>query len=347
MAKRNAPNKTTITDGIVITVFEDDGPTNCYNSSPLAEDEAFNLGVKALMTIGSMDPLELGEIQSYGPIPTPRESYLALGFVFFLKAHSTEDSRIASFGRLIVLWVISRSNTTIKYISMIKRMIKRILLSYQIKTDVDFKQEEILRKIDEKIQIIEVSQDSYYISENGEIESFSELPLIPPTAPIMLVDHPKKEIKILLREESVASRKIELRQIANDFKGRNLPKGSLYKAEIITDSFTVQSILSKSGFLAKQDVGTFYTIRLIDQLTFEELDRFFDPHFTQRRQQLAAEIVKSYQNNTPLNLDELSNQMGISQELIEELVGSAIEARLIPNSEIDSGVLKFHKKMIE
>ena len=31
----------TITDGLLVTIFEDDGPANIYNSSPLSEDEAF------------------------------------------------------------------------------------------------------------------------------------------------------------------------------------------------------------------------------------------------------------------------------------------------------------------
>lgn len=347
MSEENVSKRSTITEGLIITVFEDDGPVNYYNSSPLTESEAFNLAVKSLMTIGSMDPLNSGEIRSYGPIPTPRESFLSLGFVFLLKAHSTRDQRIARTGRLIVLWIISRTAMTSKYTGVTKRMIQRLLHSYHIKTDVDFKHEEILKKFDEKIQIIEVTQDTYYISENRNVESLYVLELIPPAAPILLVDHTKRRIKILLRDKSAASRRIELIQVANDFKTKRLPKGSLYKTEIITEPLIVQSLLSKSGILAEQDVGMRYTIRLSDHLTFEELDSFFNSHFTQKRRQLAAEILNSYQTNTPMNLNELSNQIGLSQELIEEIIGSAIVSKLIPNSEIDCGILKFTKKKME
>lgn len=346
MAELNASKKSPIADGIVITLFEDDGPTNCYNSSPLTDDEAFNLAVKSLMTIGAIDPLELGEIRSYGPIPTPKPSFQAIGFVFVLRAHSTRDSRIALSGRLIVIWIITKSTTTIKYVGMIKRMIQRLLNSYKIKTDIDFKQGVVLKNFDKKIQIIEVTQDTYYISKSGSIESFLEIALTPPNAPIMTVDHSKREIKILIQDKSDARRKIELLQLVTEFK-RKLPKGTLYKAEIITEPLIVQSLLSKSGILTAQDIGKRYTIRLSDHLTFEELDNFFNSLFTQKRRQLVAQILKSYQTNTPLNLNELSNQIGLSQELIEEILESAIQARLIPNSEIKSGILMFSRKPMD
>ena len=113
-------------EGLVITVFEDDGPANIYNSSPLAEDEAFNMALKSMTVIGSDVPLQQFEIRSYGPIPTPRADLLSIGYIFNLKATDTVDERIARFGRLVVFWTITRSNTTVKYIGVTKRLIKRI-----------------------------------------------------------------------------------------------------------------------------------------------------------------------------------------------------------------------------
>ena len=69
-----------LVDGLIITLFEDDGPVNIYNSSPLSENEAFSHSIKTLTAIGYDIPIEPNEIHSYGPLPTPRENYQSYGF---------------------------------------------------------------------------------------------------------------------------------------------------------------------------------------------------------------------------------------------------------------------------
>ncbi|MFX0123630.1 MAG: hypothetical protein ACFFAE_08305 [Candidatus Hodarchaeota archaeon] len=342
MGKRNTRGKT-LTDGLIITVFKDDGPSNIHNSSPLSEDEAFNLAIKTLTAIGSDIPLNHGEIRSYGPMPTHKEPYLTIGFIFVLKAKDTSDSRIARFGRIVVFWVITRSTALMKYIGVIKRMIRRTLQMYHIRTDNDLERENISQKISEKIQIIETGIESYYISENNEIESFLDLHSIPSNSPIILIDNPNKQIKVLLREKSSPSKKIELLQLINEHK-RKLPKGAIYKQEIITDSITIQHLLAKSGFELQPEIGFQYRIHLLDQLTFEELDSFFDFHISTKRHQLIAQILQSIEEEQPLNLYELSTQVGFSVELIEEFLVSAIRSGLVQNSKIENGFFISQRK---
>ena len=99
----------TITDGLLVTVFEDKGPANIYNSSPLSEGEAFAMAIKTLTAIGSSTPFSLGEIRSHGPLPTPRDPLISIAYMFSLKADHSIDSRISRFGRLVIFWIITSS----------------------------------------------------------------------------------------------------------------------------------------------------------------------------------------------------------------------------------------------
>ncbi|MHA1444528.1 MAG: hypothetical protein ACTSR4_07240 [Candidatus Hodarchaeales archaeon] len=82
----------TITEGLLVTVFEDDGPVNIYNSSSLEEGEAFAMAIKTLTAIGSSTPFSLGEIRSHDPLPTPRDPLFAITYMFSLKADNSMDS---------------------------------------------------------------------------------------------------------------------------------------------------------------------------------------------------------------------------------------------------------------
>ena len=148
-------------EGIIISLFEDYGPANIFNSSPLNSNEALNLAVKGMTTLGTESPLGRDEIRSYGPIPTAKDPYVSIGFFFVLKADKSDDLRIAQMGRLIVFWIITRTNTTINYIGMLKQMIRRILRTYKIESDDDLRKEEVLVKINEKLQIIETGVEKY------------------------------------------------------------------------------------------------------------------------------------------------------------------------------------------
>ncbi|MHA2497582.1 MAG: hypothetical protein ACXAEI_19100 [Candidatus Hodarchaeales archaeon] len=101
-----------LTDGLIVTMFMDTGPENVYNSSPLDFDEALGMILKNLTAIGTNEPLEYGQVSSHGPMPTPRKMYVALAFLFHLKAPDSRDPRIAQFGRVTVFWILAKSSAT-------------------------------------------------------------------------------------------------------------------------------------------------------------------------------------------------------------------------------------------
>ncbi|MFX0049988.1 MAG: hypothetical protein ACFFAJ_02925 [Candidatus Hodarchaeota archaeon] len=342
----NKPNEgSSISEGLIITILQDDGPVNVYDSSPLSESEAYNMAIKTMTAIGSdvRGGMELGEIRAFGPMPTGRDPYLTLAFIFFLRTKTTIDERIARYGRLIVFWIITTSTATMRYIGLIKQTIRRTLQMYHIETAEDLQNKDIMPKIEEKLQIIESGIESFYITEDDQIDSFVDLSLIPSFYPIIFVDNPSKMIKILLRKETPPTRKTEiLNLVRNEFKNK-FPKISLYKIEIISDPLFIQGILSKAGFTQEPSPGVPFQIRLSDQLTYEKLDFLIDNVLFLRKNQLIKVLLTAIEEQRMVNIDELSIETGLSSELIIEAIERAKKDGLLLNSEIKDGNLVFKK----
>lgn len=141
----------TIIEGLVITVFLDQGPANIYNSSPLHNNDAYNMAIWNLPMLDTEELIPLGEILPCGIIPTLFTPFVASSYLFYLPADNSSDPRMAENGRLVVFWIISRSNAILSYESKVKRIIKQVLRLYKIVKDSDLYNEEILKKIDEKL----------------------------------------------------------------------------------------------------------------------------------------------------------------------------------------------------
>ncbi len=328
-----------LSEGIIFSAFEDHGPTNIYNSSPLSEEEAFGMTIKTLTAIGSDSPFQPGEIRCYGPMPTPKEPYLSLGFIFFLKAQTTVDPRIQRHGRMIVLWVITSSATTIKYIGLIKNMIRRSLQQYHIRMDEDLKKRDVFTKIDEKIRLIETGVSLFYVSKVGSIDPIMDPALIAPETTVILLDDSNRQVKALLRSQITPGKKNELLRKLNDFKSNKIPQGSMYKVEIITDQIAVQQLASKYGLSRPEEMGFRFQLHLADIVTFEELDAFFEFHFNPKRHDMISRILGAVYNKEKLNLFDIAIQTGFSVEFLEEFIQSAITANLIKNAKIEHGFL--------
>ncbi|MFW9905827.1 MAG: hypothetical protein ACFFFH_15955 [Candidatus Thorarchaeota archaeon] len=338
---RNAATKgTSATEGLIITVFEDYGPQNIYNSSPLSEEEAFNLAIKSLTALSSDIP-QIGEIRSYGPIPTPRDPFLTIGFIFSLKAPGSEDVRIAQYGRIVVFWVITRSSSTVKYVGVLKQLLRRTIRSYKILTDNDLNNKELLKKIDEKLQIIETGIETFYLSDRGTFEPFLEIALLPTNAPIMLLDNQNKQINVLLREKVTPSLKLNMLHLTKNFTGK-LPRGSLYKIEIISDELTIQRMLSKIGLISQTETGFQYRFRLTSQLSYDEVDEYLNSFLTPKRKSLAKLIVLSYEKKSPLKLGEAAVQTGICETMVKDLIFGLIDVGFIKNGKIEKGILMYN-----
>jgi hypothetical protein len=331
-----------ISEGIIFSAFEDQGPTNLYNSSPLNEEEAFGMTIKTLTAIGSDSPFQPGEIRCYGPMPTPKEPYLSLGFIFFLKAKSSQDPRIQRHGRMIVLWVITSSATTIKFIGLIKNMIRRSLQLYHVRLDEDLKKRDVFSKIDEKIRLIEPGINLYYVSKAGSIDPIIDPAFIAPDTTCILLDDTKKQIKALIRTKISPGKKNEVLRQINDFKSK-IPQGSIYKVEIITDDIAVRQLSSKYGLSRPDEMGFRFQLHLSDVVTFEELDAFFEFHFNPKRHDMISRILGAIYNKEKLNLFDVAVQTGVSVEFLEEFIQSAITANLIKNAKIEHGFLVISK----
>jgi len=333
-------NESELTEGLIVTVFEDHGPENIYNSSPLNEDEAFNMAIKTLTVIGSDVPLERGEIRSYGPIPTPREPFQSVGFIFLLKATDTVDNRIEQFGRIIVFWVITRSRSMLKYIGVIKRILRRLQRIYQINTDIDLHKPDVLKKMDEKLRITDSGFMTYYISSRDTVEAFVDLAYVPGLAPVMLVEPTSRKIYMLLRRQPSPAEKVKYLQIANEYKSK-LSKGSLFKAEIVTETFIIDQLLSKAGLSTQESLDNRFRIRLSDKITFEELDEFLDFHLAKKRSQLVSRILTAFEGKTPISMIELSKETGFTQDFIEDFLKKASESNVMKDTRVQNDVLYF------
>ncbi len=333
-------DRSSLIEGLVISLFEDFGPSNIFNSSPLSDTEALNLAVKGMTTLGTESPLDIDEIRSYGPIPTAKDPYISIGFFFSLKAEKSDDLRISKMGRLIVFWIITRSNTILSYIGMIKQMIQRILRSYKIQSDDDLRKEEILLKINEKLQIIETGVETYYITQNGKIEPFLNLAVIPQNSPLVLIDNNSKKIDVLIREKPAPSKKIEIIHTVKEFRHK-MPKGTLYKVETNTDEITIQRLLSKLGLLVHQDLSDHFRIHLTDEITFDELNEFLIQYLSPIRSKIVSAIIQAFNTRKELNITELAQETAFTEGLTRNLIEKMIKANVLHSAKIENDILRF------
>ncbi len=330
----------TITEGLLVTVFEDDGPANIYNSSPLDESEAFAMAIKTLTAIGSSTPFALGEIRSHGPLPTPREPLFAIAYMFSLKADHSMDSRISQFGRMVIFWIITSSRNIIKYNEFIIRSIKRNLRLYQINSDTDLYDQERLKKIDEKLQISDYSSETFYMTGEDKVEAFLNIEMIPETAPIVIVDSSAALIQVLFRDQPTPLMKTKIRGIINDFKNQQR-KGSLLKLEMVSDKIKVNQILIKAGLDIQPETGIHHRFRITNDIAFDELDEFFSLLIKNQRNLLSKRIVSAYNAKEPLDLHSLARESGFTDEFLVKIVKKAIDSNVLIQTTLENGILKF------
>ncbi len=329
-----------LTDGLIVTVFEDEGPTNIYNSSPLADDEAFTMAIKTLTAIGTSQPFNPGEVRAYGPIPTPKEPYVSEAFMFSLAAKDSMDNRIAQFGRMIFFWIITTSSSISKYTEFLKLMIKRTLRVYNIVNDKDLYNQEILKKIDQNIQIIDTGMDAYYITDAETVDAFSNISMIPELAPILLVNTEKTQLQVIFRDQPTPLVKTKIRRIVDEFK-KKMPRGNLYRAEMITDPFVGKQLLSKSGLETQTDMGLQYRLRLSGKLDFDELDQFLSIPVKKIRGLLAKRILDAFNNKASIDFTLLASEVGFSEKFIMGVVQQAIQTNVMSGCKIENGLLLF------
>jgi hypothetical protein len=330
----------TITEGLLVTVFEDEGPANIYNSSPLGEDEAFTMAIKTLTAIGTSTPFSDGEIRSHGPLPTPRDPLFAIAYMFSLKADNSMDSRITTFGRMVIFWIITSSRSIINYNEFIIRSIKRNLRFYQINSDTDLYDLERMKKIDEKLQIGDYSGETYFVSGEDKVEAFLNIEMIPDTSPIVIVDSGAALIQVLFRDQPTPLMKTKIRGIINDFKNEQR-KGSLLKIEMVSDKIMVNQALKRAGLDIQPETGLHHRFRITYDLAFDELDEFFSELIKNQRNFISKKIVSAYNAKEALDLHSLAKESGFTFDFLLEIVQKAIESNILIQTNLEAGILNF------
>ena len=334
--------KKELTNGLVVTVFEDVGPTNIFNSSPLEDDEAFNMAIKTLTMIGTTSVLDEHEVRSYGPIPTPREPYNTIAFMFMLRAEDSLDERIAKAGRLVVFWIITTNPPALrKYTDLIKLMVQRTLRVYEIKTDKDLYNEDILNKINNQLQIVDTGKDYYYVTKKETVEAFVNLSMLDVKAPVLIVNSETKKIQLLFRDEHTSPiERTKIRSVVGNFRDK-MPKGSLFRIELVSDPVSVHQILTSSGLEIQQDLGTRYRIRVSDKLEFGELDEFFSIPIKKIQNILSVEIINAFDEKKTINLNELSAKTGLTTTKLADLINRALKSNVLINASLKDNLLEF------
>ncbi len=187
--------------GIIVTVFEDFGPSVIYNASPLSESQAFNLAVKGMTTVGDSEEKEV-----YGPFPVPEVDNLrTLAFMFNVSSSSSTDSRIREFGRPIVVWLIfraERKRNILHAAGLLQGYLSGLVDKIRGEEDLtDVKLAQINEKLKDMLASIKIRV--YGLMPSGEFLEFVDDSLIPTSEVLLIADGQEKMLYILFHDPHV------------------------------------------------------------------------------------------------------------------------------------------------
>ncbi len=182
-------------DGVIITVFEDFGPSVRFNESPLDEGQALNLAVKGMTALGDSPEKEI-----FGPFPIPELPDLrALAFVLNVSSAESEDERILEYGRSAVVWLIFAASKKrhILHASGLLQPYLTLLLS-RLKTEEDMS-ESAMQFVNEKLTNITATSKTkvYGLDNQNELIEFVDDSLVPASKVLMIADLHKNQLIIL------------------------------------------------------------------------------------------------------------------------------------------------------
>jgi hypothetical protein len=187
--------------GIIVTVFEDYGPSVVYNASPLNESQAFNLAVKGMTTVGDSEEKEV-----YGPFPVPEVDDLrTLAFMFNIVSDSSSDSRIREFGRPIVVWIIfktERKRNILHAAGLLQGYLAGLVDKIREEEDLT---EDRLSQINQKLtdMLASIKIRVYGLMPSGEFLEFVDDSLIPASEVLLIADGSEKMLYILFHDPHV------------------------------------------------------------------------------------------------------------------------------------------------
>ncbi len=304
--------------GILFIVFQDHGPSAVYNSTDFSESETLALGVR---TMTALSDAREGEL--YGPLPTNRDSVLAVAYSFKIGAMATTDERIKHHGRFAHLYVLfhkNRKELVEQRLSFLKFYLNRAIKLVGFHTDDDLvpiKFNHLEKMIQNLALTLEKPQMEFFaclasdeivpIVENVEISSIQS---------ILLVDHVKKTIKIVplaVLSPRVRFRlNLALRKYSGEHSRINFGH---YKVDFVTDAMMQEYLLQKYGLqeiIRDGNLSSSVEGKVLKDVLLEFSERFFK----QIAHDLANEVLQAFVSQEVIDVNNLSNQLGLSSNLL-------------------------------
>ncbi|MHA2294581.1 MAG: hypothetical protein ACXAEU_21355 [Candidatus Hodarchaeales archaeon] len=144
-------------NGLVITIFADQGPYPLINMSPLDHDKIMKLSVlgMTILSMGGQTPSqELFIHRLHGPIPVPDTlDYEAFSMSFSVSTSESTDERLLKHGRISTVWIIFDSKYRNELVSL-HNEIEEVLTSEikNIKQESELEVEETIKNIQKRLQ---------------------------------------------------------------------------------------------------------------------------------------------------------------------------------------------------
>lgn len=266
-------------NGLLVTIFSDEGPIPVFNTSTLNEVVALKLSVVGMTILslgyGGDGVYEKRHYRLHGPIPVPDTADLeAIAMSFKVSTDNTIDTRVDHYGRESTLFIIFFSSYRKEIIAMhdkIEITLKEFLTTITTESDIDrpefissisdtinqLFEKEIIPIPNDQQKVISIPNDQqkvviqqnngfrlYLVNSEGILTLLDEYNQIQTADILVFVNTLTKTIFNLSIKQNVSQQKRFLAAKAISQLNMNQYK-SEYQVRTITDDFEVNFYLEK------------------------------------------------------------------------------------------------------
>ncbi|MHA1125309.1 MAG: hypothetical protein ACTSO7_05520 [Candidatus Heimdallarchaeota archaeon] len=242
--KSSAPKKIAAFNGIVIGVFEDDGPISRYYNVKLPKKVISRMVIHGMSAVHGGDDM-LGGL--FGPLPLfekPKLRYLI--YSFKVTATNTKDVRIAKHGRRCSVFFTLDSKQQ-RYVLNNHLSIEKFINDYKEKhwkKELDISQDTmitLLETINDMVKIVGLRAFSY---GNAGLIEYTDSQMILNEGIISIIDVKSKKIYVYIPQEKFASRdRIKAIEKIEEINAQEY--GSKLKLTKIRDYLKFKKVLDK------------------------------------------------------------------------------------------------------
>ena len=204
--KKTKTKDTSVFNGIVIGLFDDDGPVARYHNTRISKD------VRNKMVVHGMSAVHGGEDMLFGLFgPLPMFECKNLRYVIYsfkVKATNTKDIRIAEHGRVCSIFLILRENQEISVLNH-HLTIEKLLTDFiteKWKKELDISKDSMLVLFDKINSIVKIKKlRAFSFGEAGLIE-YADPQMILNEGILVIVDTKKLTAFMYLPKEKFSSK---------------------------------------------------------------------------------------------------------------------------------------------